>query len=74
MPTKDIQKELFDLVKDMTVQNIYSQLTYFLIDFVTRKENPFDPAYELAKIIGLLSDSYCGKIALGKVPTHKEGF
>ena len=57
---KDIQKELLELSMGMDTQNVYSQLTFFLTSLARSKELPRMGGYQMAMIIGLLSDSYLG--------------
>jgi len=44
----------------MDTQNVYSQLTFFLTSLARSKELPRMGGYQMAMIIGLLSDSYLG--------------
>jgi hypothetical protein len=57
---KDIQIELYALTKDMTHDNIYSQLSYFLVEVALKDPDRVECA-AFAAIVGLLADSYYGQ-------------
>jgi hypothetical protein len=71
MERKDIQNELYELVKGMELHNIYSQLTYFLVELATNPSNKNTHAHGLSVIMGLISDSYIGGIATGQFKQKK---
>ena len=56
----------------MSSNNIYSQLTYFLVDIVTNEANPNTESSEIMEILGLLSDSFYGMASMGHIKIKKD--
>jgi hypothetical protein len=69
---KDIQEELFALIQDMDIQNVYSQITFFLASLAGSKECPWTSGHQMAMIIGMLSDSYLGMYINEHVKNNNE--
>lgn len=63
---KDIQIPLQYLCQGMSPNNIYSQLAYFLIERASLDETQ-SVSSAIMEIHGLLSDSYFGMVATGKL-------
>lgn len=72
MESRDIQIELAKVVEGMSPRDAYSQLCYFLISIATAEDNHRTHGVEIATIIGLLSDSYYGRLAMNKFSAFKE--
>ena len=69
--SKDTQNQLKEICAGMTARNVYSQLAYFLIDIACSPKNPYTESREISEILGLISDSYFGKVATGQISQQK---
>jgi hypothetical protein len=67
MESKDIQEDVIKICTDRHINNIYTQITYYLIAININKNNPLPHADGLSTIIGLLEDRYFGII---NMPQH----